>query len=217
MRHCLLAIIFMMHLLCSCAYDTMSCPKNENSLEGIGKVDYQEGLQEQITCAGKNIAYVLYTELPNGGYRYLFQQANNGPKQIISYKPATEDVIIISDVNGKATQHIPLDSIMHDGPGPIQFLDFNQDGYADIWVVIGGTLNAESKIYVWDSGVNQYIEVVYDDILSYFEVYDGYVKNWIKDGAKYMIVQTLVWSDAHTLCLDSETVIDLEADSGMDT
>ena len=54
------------------------------------------------------------------------------------------------------------------------------------------------------------MEVLYDGMLSYFEVHEGRIKNWVKDSSRYTIFQTLVWSGPHTLTLESEVVLDTE-------
>ncbi|MDF2858682.1 MAG: hypothetical protein K0Q87_4533, partial [Neobacillus sp.] len=87
----------------------------------------------------------------------------------------------------------------------IKFLDVNMDGYADIqFLEDEGAMNNSYALYVWDDSEKNFVKVKCDEILSYFEVYDGYLKNWQKGSANSGVIQKLVWKNKNTLIKESE-------------
>lgn len=87
----------------------------------------------------------------------------------------------------------------------IKFLDVNMDGYADIqFLKEEGTLNSSYELYVWDDSAKNFVKVKCAERLSYFEVHEGYVKNWLKDDESSGVVQKLVWKNKNTLIKKSE-------------
>lgn len=89
--------------------------------------------------------------------------------------------------------------------------DVNLDGYMDIVANTGGTMNEMHDLHLWDSSSGQMVQAAFEgfDVLSYFEVYDGYLMNWVKSGASSGIVQKLVW-DGNALVKESEESYELE-------
>ncbi|MDO3675712.1 hypothetical protein [Paenibacillus ehimensis] len=87
----------------------------------------------------------------------------------------------------------------------IKFLDVNMDGYADIqFLEEEGTINNRHALYVWDDSAKNFVKVKCDEMLSHFEVYDGYLKNWQKGSANSGVIQKLVWKNKDTLIKESE-------------
>jgi hypothetical protein len=59
----------------------------------------------------------------------------------------------------------------------IKFLDVNMDGYADIqFLEQSGALNNSYALYVWDNSSNNFIKVKCEEMLSNFEVHDGFFR-----------------------------------------
>lgn len=90
----------------------------------------------------------------------------------------------------------------------ISFLDVNLDGYVDIkFLSDSGAMNNNYKLYTWSSDGKMFERVVYDDILSTIEVYEGYLINRVKDDAGGGVVQKLIWED-NELIMESEEQYD---------
>ena len=86
----------------------------------------------------------------------------------------------------------------------IKFLDVNMDGYADIQLLEEeGVKNNSYALYVWDDSDMTFVKVRCDEMLSYFEVHDGYLVNWVKEDSRSGIIQKLIW-DKNTLIKESE-------------
>lgn len=86
----------------------------------------------------------------------------------------------------------------------IQFLDVNMDGYVDIqFLEEPGAMNNSYVLYVWDDSAKNFVKVKCDEMLSHFEVHEGYLLNWGKNDADSGVIQKLVW-DKNTLVKESE-------------
>lgn len=92
----------------------------------------------------------------------------------------------------------------------LDFQDVNLDGYLDIVVNTGGTLNETHELYTWDAASQKFKKVIFNgfEMLSYFEVYDSYIRNWIRGGEDETIVQNLIWN-GNTLSVKGEEDIKL--------
>lgn len=88
----------------------------------------------------------------------------------------------------------------------IKIIDVNRDGYADIQLLEdSGTLNNSYALYVWDDSVKNFVKVKCDEMLSHFEVHNGYLLNWAKNDAQSGVKQKLVWDKKkNTLIKESE-------------
>lgn len=205
MKRFVVLIFTVLQLLCTC-----SCAAEDAGSDGVRQpAEDQEDIHEEyVLCAKDKTATVVKLQLPDNAISYTLKQAHEEGEVSLTYSEDTE--IIISDSSQHELQKIEIEMHPDDPADPIQFIDFNQDGYADITVTLGGTLNSQKNVYLWDKNTSQFVEVLYDGMLSYFEVHGDYIKNWVKDAAQYTIVQTLVWSDPRTLTLESETMIDIE-------
>lgn len=118
--------------------------------------------------------------------------------------------ILLYDLKSNLLQTIPVENDILAG---IELQDVNLDGYTDIVANTGGTLNEGHELYVWDASSQNFTKIVFEgfDLLSYFEVYEGYIKNWAKETADSGFVQTLIW-EGNTLIMDSEEHYEAGAD-----
>ena len=109
--------------------------------------------------------------------------------------------IQLFDADENLQSSVELDESVHQ----IDFQDVNMDGYKDVVIGYGGALNQPHDLLVWDDSTKSLNEVIYVgfDMLSYFEIYDGYLMCWGKDTASTGSVQKLVW-DGNSLVLESE-------------
>lgn len=205
MKSFLILIITVLQSLCLCS---CSSPPPSSS-DNITPTDLQETTDcWQVLCAKDKTATIVKSNFPNNSYSYELKQAN---EKYDVFLTCSEDIgIIVSDSDQREIQQIDVEFQTDCAENPIQFIDFNQDGYADIWINLGGTLNSCSIVYLWDSDAYAFEQVLYDGFLSYFEVHENYIQNWIKESAQTVIVQTLIWCDSHTLKLESEVIFDVE-------
>jgi len=113
----------------------------------------------------------------------------------------------LNDAELNLLQSFELNTIVYTG---IEFLDVNLDGYVDIVVRTGGTLNETCSLFIWNSLSQTLVPVTYDgfDMVSYFEVYEGYLMSWVKESAFSGFVRTLRWFD-DTLVLEAEESYEL--------
>ena len=65
-------------------------------------------------------------------------------------------------------------------------------------------MNNSYDLYVWDDSTKNFVKVKCKEMLSYFEVQDGYLKNWVKRSANDGVVQKFVWKNKNTLIKESE-------------
>ena len=195
---------------------TCSCSVDDAQLNGkVQPAEYQETIHEEyVLCAKGKTAAVVRRQLSDNAINYALMQADEQCEVNLTYSDDTG--IIISDSSQQELQQIECEVYPDDPAAPIQFLDFNQDGYADIALTLGGTLNSQKAVYLWDSDSSQFVEVLYDGFLSYFEIHEDYIKNWVNDSETHIIVQILVWSGPHTLSLESETILDVETGEVVD-
>jgi hypothetical protein len=87
--------------------------------------------------------------------------------------------IQLFDVNNNLQQSFSLDC---EGVAGMEFRDVNTDGYTDMVINTGGTMNETHDMYIWDISSKNFIKVVYDgfEMLSFYEVYDGYMENFLR-------------------------------------
>lgn len=100
----------------------------------------------------------------------------------------------------------------------IWFADVNLDGFSDIVMEIGGTLNEAKRLCTYDPSIDGFALVEYDENLEFlaeFEVCEGYLKTWAKVSAGEVFYRELVWQ-GNTLVLETETWILLEEPIALD-
>ncbi len=81
-------------------------------------------------------------------------------------------------------------------PEGIDVMDVNLDGYTDIVANTGGTVNETHELYTWDVSTQNYMKVIFEgfEMLSFFEVYDGYIENFIRGGSpEDSVMEKLIW------------------------
>ena len=109
--------------------------------------------------------------------------------------------IQLFDTDGNLQSSIELDESVHQ----IGFQDVNMDGYEDVVIGYDGALNQPHDLLVWNNSTKSLNNVVYVgfDMLSHFEIHDGYLMCWGKDTASTGSIQKLVWN-GNSLILESE-------------
>jgi len=72
--------------------------------------------------------------------------------------------------------------------------DMNNNGYMDIVAHRGGTQNFVHDLFIWNTDLHEFVNVIYVDFesLSFYQVHDGYLINTLRGFDSY-IDQTLVW------------------------
>ena len=79
-----------------------------------------------------------------------------------------------------------------------ELLDVNTDGYTDIVVNTGGTVNETHDLYIWDSVSKNFVKVIYEgfDMLAWFTVREGYIENFIRgDTPEESFTGKLIWKE----------------------
>ncbi len=79
----------------------------------------------------------------------------------------------------------------------INYEDVNGDGNVDIVVQQRGTVNQPKDLFIWDVDSKEFVKVVYSgfDILSFYEIKNGYIENQVKSGsnAEDTVIERLEW------------------------
>lgn len=78
----------------------------------------------------------------------------------------------------------------------VDFIDVNSDGYADMQVYTGGTMNETHDWYTWNSSFKtfQKVTLVGSEMLSFVTIHDNYIENDIRESAGSVYVQKLTWN-----------------------
>ncbi len=99
----------------------------------------------------------------------------------------------------------------------IYLQDVNMDGYEDIVINSGGTLNIRHELFLFDEKKLIFDKVLLEGsaILSYFEPRDNYIMSWLKESASKVTIQEFFW-EGNTLVLKSENFFDLEMTKQLD-
>lgn len=138
MKNFIVLIIAALQSLCIC-----SCAAKDAESNGVLQpTEYQEAIQ-YVLCAKDKTATVVKQQLPDNAISYTLKQANEEGE--VNLTCAEDAGIIISDSSQQELQKIEIEMQPDDLADLIQFIDFNQDGYADITVTLGGTLNSQKK------------------------------------------------------------------------
>jgi hypothetical protein len=130
-------------------------------------------------------------------------QSNNS-----SYDRSNE-IISLQDLYDSSAEYIEVLSIIHKmedarhlqsiNPGNvfgIELMDANRDGYTDIVFNTGGTWNETHDIYIWDDHTCNFNKAIFEgfEMLAWFEVYDGYIKNFIRGSSPDdSVMEFLIW------------------------
>jgi hypothetical protein len=142
--------------------------------------------------------------------KYILTQKKDGMTYTVTVMEDSDSnyTILLFDSKSNLLQTIAVESYLFI---ELDFQDVNLDGYTDIIANTGGTLNETHVLYIWNAPSQSFLEVAFCgfDMLSYFEVYDGYLMNWVKDTASSGFIQKLIWNE-NSLVLESEESYDLE-------
>lgn len=170
--------------------------------------EYYEIFNQKVECANSNITNVIetvtYNEDECAKAEFVITQGKGGAKYFADLirDEGLYYHFTIKDENDK--QLLKLNTI-GEFTDILEILDVNMDGYADIQILgEPGTLNNSYDLYVWDENDLNFVKVKCDEMLSEFEVHDGYLLNWQRDGADSGVVQKLIWKDNNTLIKESE-------------
>ncbi|WP_372999648.1 hypothetical protein [Lutispora sp.] len=177
--------------------------------ENRQKANYEIN-NHQIECTNSFTAYVKETILSDyNKVKYEIIQGKDETKYYAELSLDKEYQFKFVLNNEKGENLLTLSTRSSDFHDVVKFIDVNMDGYVDVrFLEISGTMNNNYKLYVWDNLTNGFTKVKYDEILSYFEVYDGYLLNWQKKDAQSGIIQKLIW-EGNTLVKESEELYEI--------
>ena len=168
------------------------------------KANYKEEKQK-IECANSFTAFVnKIIFYDDNKVEYDLIQGRDGKRYLAELVKDEDGKYNFTLKNEKGKPLLTISTDITNVDTIIKFLDVNMDGYADIqFLDMDGTLNRSYDLYVWDDTVNNFVKVKCDEMLSYFEVHDGYLQNWQKGSAFSGVIQKLVW-DKNTLIKETE-------------
>lgn len=170
--------------------------------------EYYEMKNLKIKCANSNITHVNETISYNKNKfkkaEYVITQGKGGAKYSAELSRDEEYQYHFTLKNEKDKKLLIL-STYGEFDEVIKILDVNMDGYADIqFLKQSGTMNNSYVLYVWDNSAKNFVKVKCKEILSYFEVHNGYLINWQKESGNSGGIQKLVWKNMNTLIKASE-------------
>jgi hypothetical protein len=164
-----------------------------------------EAYKQKVKCANSFTAYVNETiSYDDNKAEYDIIQSKDGKKYSAELSRHKEYQYHFTLKNEKGENLLTLSTHASDINDVIKILDLNMDGYADVqFLEQAGTMNNSYALYVWDDTAQNFVKVKCDKTLSYFEVHDGYLQNWVKESANSGVIQKFVW-DKNTLKKESE-------------
>lgn len=170
--------------------------------------EYYEMHNQKIECVNSNITNVIETITYNKNEfvkaEYVITQGKGGTKYSAELGRDEEYQYNFTLRDEKDSQLLTLYTY-GEFDEVIKILDVNIDGYADIqFLNEPGTMNNSYDLYVWDENIQNFVKVRCDEMLSNFEVHNGYLKNWQKGSANSGVIQKLVWKNNYTLIKESE-------------
>ena len=188
---------------------TMNSCSNSSGIQEINNGIVEDASQnvETVIPNDQNIDIEPdITENTNTNNTYNINHEKDDSNYTVSVMPDSNYnyTLLLFDAESNRLQSILLGRI----PEGIDFMDVNLDGYTDIIANTGGTLNETHELYIWDVSSGNFIKVIFEgfDMLSYFEVYEGYIMNWVKESASSSVIQKLIWN-GNTLMMESEELI----------
>lgn len=170
--------------------------------------EYYEMLNQKIECANSNITNVNETIYYNKNEfekaEYIISQGKGGIRYYAELSRDEEYQYHFTLKNEKDKKLLTL-STYGQFDEVIKILDINMDGYADIqFLKAPGAMNNSYDLYVWDDSAKDFTKVNCKEMISYFEVHNGYLQNWVKNNAQSGVIQKLVWKNKNTLIKVSE-------------
>ncbi|EMS72533.1 hypothetical protein [Ruminiclostridium cellobioparum] len=170
--------------------------------------EYYEVHNQKIECANSNITTVNETisynksEFEKADYDII--QGINGTKYSAELSRDKEYQYHFTLKNEKLENLLTL-STYGQFDEVIKILDVNMDGYADIrFLEEPGTFNNSYSLYVWDDSAKDFDKVKCEEMISEFDVHDGYLLNHQKADANSVVSQKLVWKNNNTLIKAAE-------------
>lgn len=189
------SIVVAILLMTSCSNSELSKTKEFEASETLQKPSPVTSETSKIPTFDKKLTY---------RQTYTVNHEKNDSKFIVMisgdwYENFTLQVF---DYEFNEVQHWDISE--YSGIKP-DFKDINLDGYKDIIIYVGGNLNEWCDLYTWDNLSCTYNKVTYEGFerISYFDIFDGYLENWVKDDYRSGVVQILVW-EGNKLVLQSE-------------
>jgi major membrane immunogen (membrane-anchored lipoprotein) len=163
--------------------------------------------RQKIKCAGSfttNVNQAIsYNKDEFQKSEYDIMQGKGGAKYTAELTRDEESQYHFTLKNEKAEKLLTL-STYGEFYDVIKILDVNMDGYADIrFLEEPGTFNNSYALYVWDASARNFVKVKCNEMLSEFDVHDGYLLNQQKADAGSGVTQKLVW-DKNALVKVSE-------------
>ncbi len=153
---------------------------DEKDLLGIENENMKQNtLTTDVSTADLNQGDTIFDEEQNIEYKeYVITHEKDGSSYKIHSIYTLSQEIKIFDENGIEIQSIEV------GFGDIseEPKDVNFDGYTDIVVRTGGTVNETHDLYIWDNETHSFVKVIYEgvEMLAWFTAYEGYVENFIR-------------------------------------
>ena len=218
MCKCVLLVYFVIvpAILTACgglATSELSGTQNHDSLATAEQRDIEDSQYSLYspTIIPEPEPTIIIQEQPNdrthetSGYKYRIAHTENGSEyDVIVCKDGDEFITVsVYDMNSSPIQSFIVESYYFEEPC---FEDVNLDGFLDIVITTGGTLNTAHLLFLWSDSSQSFEQVCYIgfDLLSYFVVHEGYIINWAKETHDSGVMQFLVW-EGNTLVLESES------------
>jgi len=168
--------------------------------DNAAQIDYLDTLLSLTKQRTQELIYIYFNYDREQNFTtvpvktYVSKSNDNDITYIVAVMDNHSKILQLFNETSNLPQMIHLDEeIVID----IDFMDVNLDGYSDIVVNTGGTVNETHSFYVWDSSANHFIKVEFEgfEMLSFFEVYEGYIKNYIKGrNPEDSTVEVLIWN-----------------------
>lgn len=112
--------------------------------------------------------------------------------------------LVVSDIDDQVLLETTSNTL--DPYESIRFVDVNYDGYVDIsFMTVSGGFNNAYTLYVWSETDTSFVEVTYEGELSYFEIQEDGLKNWLKTDQSSGFVETLVLEGYHLVKISEES------------
>ncbi len=106
-------------------------------------------------------------------------------------------ILILKDIDDKEVLRTNQDDLLLYDKNSIDFADINFDGYVDVIIENGGTINVAHSVYLWNEESEQFEKANLDNIemLSYYAIKDGYIENFIRGSSPdESVLQNLIWN-----------------------
>lgn len=90
-----------------------------------------------------------------------------------------------------------------------ELMDINKDGFVDIFRPIDSYPQAYTHdVYLWNEAEQCYHSISCEEPLMHIEIEDGYIRNWIRDGAGYWVQELVFQGDSLVLQANEYVALD---------